>query len=111
MKIAGFSVKLQFYAKKNLTERESVFSEVCIETGSFQSGQGKRANQMGKITAYIWEHEDGSDDSRAVQGGGGDSSRLIETRTNSLWLIELYVKILNFREGAGSFSFSVACFY
>lgn len=61
---------------------------------------------MAKVTARIWEHEEGSDDPRAIEGGGGPRERWVETRTNSLWLIKRYVDILNIREGG--FSFSVA---
>lgn len=53
---------------------------------------------MAKITAHIMEILEGSDDSRAIQGGGGPAERLIETRTNSKWLIAKYVDILNDRE-------------
>jgi hypothetical protein len=44
-----------------------------------------------KITAQIYEHFEGSDDPRAIQGGGGAGSRCIETRRNSRWLIKAYV--------------------
>lgn len=47
-----------------------------------------------KVRAQIFEHFDGSDDPRAVQGGGGPGSRVIETRTNSLWLIRAYVRAM-----------------
>lgn len=52
-----------------------------------------------KVRADIVEHFEGSDDPRAIQGGGGPGTRTIETRTNSLWLIKAYVAILNHREG------------
>lgn len=58
---------------------------------------------MAKVTAHIYESFEGSDDPRAIQGGGGAGSRRIETRTNSLWLIKRYVDILNDREGGGFF--------
>lgn len=54
---------------------------------------------MAKITADIYEHQDGSDDPRSVQGGGGASARRIERRTNSRWLIHAYVTLLTAREG------------
>ena len=44
-----------------------------------------------KITVHIFEHFEGSDDPRAIEGGGGPGARLIETRTNSKWLIEAYI--------------------
>ena len=47
-----------------------------------------------KVTAYIMESFEGSDDPRAIQGGGGAGSRVIETKTNSLWLIRAYVRAL-----------------
>jgi hypothetical protein len=47
-----------------------------------------------KVTAYIYEQIEGSDDARAVQGGGGPMWRLIEKRTASLWLLRAYVKAL-----------------
>lgn len=53
-----------------------------------------------KITADIYEHEEGSDDSRAIQGGGGPSMRRVDRRTNSRWLIKAYVAVLTAREGS-----------
>jgi hypothetical protein len=50
-----------------------------------------------KVTAYIWEHSEGSDDPRAIEGGGGPGKRCIETRTNSAWLIRAYVRALTNR--------------
>ena len=47
-----------------------------------------------KITALIWEHFEGSDDPRAIQGGGGTGSRCIGRHTNSPWLIRAYVAAL-----------------
>ena len=45
-----------------------------------------------KITVDIYEHFEGSDDSRAIQGGGGAGAKLIERRTNSAWLIAAYIR-------------------
>ena len=59
-----------------------------------------------KVTAHIFEHFEGSDDSRAIQGGGGAGSRVIETRTNSLWLIRAYVRAMQNRYDE-KFSFRV----
>jgi len=50
-----------------------------------------------KVTAYIYEQIEGSDDARAIQGGGGSVRRLIEKRTTSLWLLRAYVKALTNR--------------
>jgi len=50
-----------------------------------------------KTTAYIYEYIEGSDDPRAIQGGGGSKWRLIEKRTASLWLLRAYVKALTNR--------------
>ena len=50
-----------------------------------------------KVTAHIWEHFEGSDDPRAIEGGGGAGKRRVETFTNSLWLIKAYVAIWNDR--------------
>jgi hypothetical protein len=47
-----------------------------------------------KTTAHIYEYLEGSDDPRAIQGGGGSKWRLTETRTASLWLIKAYVRAL-----------------
>lgn len=55
---------------------------------------------MSKITVDIYMHEDGSDDPRAIQGGGGRSARRIERRTNSLWVIRAYVAVLTARDGS-----------
>lgn len=48
-----------------------------------------------KIKAHILEHFEGSDDPRAIQGGGGAGSRVWKTVTNSRYLIERYVALLN----------------
>jgi len=45
-----------------------------------------------KITARFFEEIAGSDDPRAIQGGGGNMWRFVETRTASAWLIEAYAK-------------------
>ena len=50
-----------------------------------------------KTTAYILEYIEGSDDPRAIEGGGGSKWRLIEKRTASLWLLRAYVKALTNR--------------
>jgi hypothetical protein len=47
-----------------------------------------------KTTAHIYEYLEGSDDPRAIEGGGGPKWRLIETRTASLWLLRAYVKAM-----------------
>lgn len=47
----------------------------------------------GKITARIWEFDAGSDDPRAIQGGGGASETLIKTFRHSEWLICRWVAI------------------
>ena len=52
-----------------------------------------------KITAQIFEHFEGSDDLRALQGGGGAGSRLIDIRTNSPWLIKAYIRAMSERYG------------
>lgn len=49
-----------------------------------------------KITAQLYETFDGSDDPRAIQGGG---EKLSETRTNSPYLIVAYVKAYENRYG------------
>lgn len=50
-----------------------------------------------KITAQVFEHFEGSDDPRAIEGGGGPGSTLIETRTNSEWLIKAYIRAMKNR--------------
>jgi hypothetical protein len=50
-----------------------------------------------KTTAHIYEYCEGSDDPRAIEGGGGSKWRLIETRTASLWLLRAYVNALTNR--------------
>lgn len=50
-----------------------------------------------KVTAQIFEHFEGSDDPRAIEGGGGAGSKWIETRTNSLWLIKAYIRAMKNR--------------
>lgn len=60
-----------------------------------------------KVTARIFEHFEGSDDPRAIQGGGGAGSHYLETRTNSLWLIKAYVKALSHKYDE-VFSYKVA---
>ncbi len=57
-----------------------------------------------KITAEIYEHFEGSDDPRAIQGGGGAGSRRIERKTNSEWLIKAYLRAMANRYGE-TFSF------
>lgn len=47
-----------------------------------------------KVTAYILEYVEGSDDPRAIEGGGGSKWRVADTRTASPWLIEAYVRAL-----------------
>lgn len=54
---------------------------------------------MAKITVQIFEHFEGSSDLRAIQGGGGAGSKLIETRTNSPWLIKVYLRAMSERYG------------
>ncbi len=58
-----------------------------------------------KSTADIYEHFEGSDDPRAIEGGGGAGSRRIETFTASRYLIERWVSIWNAR--GENFSFVV----
>ncbi len=50
-----------------------------------------------KTTAYILEYTEGSDDPRAIEGGGGSKWRVIDKRTASLWLLRAYVKALTNR--------------
>jgi hypothetical protein len=50
-----------------------------------------------KTTAYILEYIEGSDDPRAIEGGGGPKWRVIDKRTASLWLLRAYVKALTNR--------------
>jgi len=50
-----------------------------------------------KTIAHIYEYLEGSDDPRAIEGGGGSKWRLIEKRTASLWLLRAYVKALTNR--------------
>ena len=52
-----------------------------------------------KTTAYILEYIEGSDDPRAIEGGGGSRWRVADTRTASLWLLRAYVKALTNRYG------------
>lgn len=59
-----------------------------------------------KVTAYIMESFESSDDPRAIEGGGGAGTRVIETRTNSLWLIRAYVRALR-NKYEESFSYRV----
>jgi len=47
-----------------------------------------------KVTAYILEYVEGSDDPRAIEGGGGGKWRVADTRTASPWLIKAYVRAL-----------------
>jgi len=47
-----------------------------------------------KVTAYILEYVEGSDDPRAIEGGGGSKWRVADTRTASPWLITAYVRAL-----------------
>lgn len=61
---------------------------------------------MAKVTAQIYEHFDGSDDPRAIEGGGGAGLRHIETRTNSLWLIRAYITAMKNRYD-GNFTFRI----
>ena len=61
---------------------------------------------MSKVTALIFQATDGSDDPRAIQGGGGAGRRVIETRTASLRLIRAYVRALSNRYGE-TFTFRV----
>jgi hypothetical protein len=56
----------------------------------------KGTNDM-KVTAHIYEYLEGSDDPRAIQGGGGPKWRLLETRTASLWLLRAYVRAMGNR--------------
>lgn len=62
-----------------------------------------------KVTVQIFEREDGSDDPRAIQGGGGASERFVEGRTNSLWLIERYIAII--RDRGDDWCFSIVCIH
>lgn len=48
-----------------------------------------------KVKAQILMLIEGSDDPRAIQGGGGDVWRVLDTRIVSPWLIKAYVKALN----------------
>ena len=48
-----------------------------------------------KVIADIYEHFDGSDDPRAIEGGGGAGSRRTDRFTASLWAIKAYVRIWN----------------
>lgn len=47
-----------------------------------------------KTTAYILEYIKGSDDPRAIEGGGGSKWRVADRRTASPWLLRAYVKAL-----------------
>ena len=51
-----------------------------------------------KIRLDVFEREQGSDDPRGFQGGGGHHDRLIEVRRfNSSWLVSAYMKALRAR--------------
>lgn len=52
-----------------------------------------------KVKAELYEVFEGSDDPRAIQGGGGAGMQLIETRTNSAHLIAAYVRAYYNRYG------------
>ena len=52
-----------------------------------------------KVVAYIHEYVEGSDDPRAIEGGGGSKWRMIDARTASLWLIKAYVRALTNKYG------------
>jgi hypothetical protein len=52
-----------------------------------------------KTTAYILEYIEGSDDPRAIEGGGGSKWRVIEKRTSSLWVLRAYIDVLTYRYG------------
>ena len=52
-----------------------------------------------KVKAYIFETYDGSDDPRAIQGGGGASETLVLTACNSAWLIRAYIRAYANRYG------------
>lgn len=61
---------------------------------------------MAKVTAIIWEAYEGSDDPRAIEGGGGSGAKAIAYKTNSLWLIKAYVNALCNKYG-DDYSFSI----
>jgi hypothetical protein len=54
---------------------------------------------MSKVTAYILQAFEGSDDPRAIEGGGGSGTKAIEVKRNSLWLIKAYVRAINNKYG------------
>lgn len=54
---------------------------------------------MSKVHACFYEIDEGSDDPRAIQGGGGASERLIGRAHNSRWLIEAYQRAYYNRYG------------
>lgn len=45
-----------------------------------------------RITAALYEYEEGSDDPRAIQGGGGASERLYKIIRGTRRRIDAYVK-------------------
>lgn len=52
-----------------------------------------------KVLAQMYEVEEGSDDPRAIQGGGGASEKLVGVVRNSRWLVEAYVRAYYNRYG------------
>jgi hypothetical protein len=52
-----------------------------------------------KVKAYFFETDDGSDDPRAIQGGGGPTETLVRTACNSSWLIRAYIRAYANRYG------------
>lgn len=54
-----------------------------------------------KITVDLYEFEEGSDDPRAIQGGGGDRWRFWKRVTCSAWLVDSMVRAYENRYGDG----------
>jgi hypothetical protein len=52
-----------------------------------------------KVKAYLFETDDGSDDPRSIQGGGGASETLVRIARNSAWLIRAYIRAYQNRYG------------
>lgn len=52
-----------------------------------------------KIVAHMFECDEGSDDPRAIEGGGGPSEKLVGVVHNSRYLIEAYVRAYYNRYG------------
>ncbi len=52
---------------------------------------------MAKVTAIIMQDFEGSDDPRAIEGGGGAGSKIVKRCTCSAWLVNTWIKIASLK--------------